>query len=116
MKAIAWLVRIAFFAVVLWFALKNTTPVPLRLTETVHWDVPLIVVMLFCLLIGVLAATVALAPRLFSLRRQVTALRKQVGSRTPEQAAAARLADDVASAARGAGAVGELDAHTRMPR
>ena len=33
MKAIAWFVRLIFFAFVLWFALKNTTPVPLRLTS-----------------------------------------------------------------------------------
>lgn len=117
MKAIAWFVRLIFFAVVLWFALKNTTPVPLRLTETVYWDdVPLIVVMLACVLIGVAAGTIALAPRLFSLRRQVAALRRQTERATPADAAAERLADQVASAARNVGAVGELDADTRSPR
>ena len=117
MKAIAWLVRLVFFAVVLWFALKNTTAVPLKLTETLHWDeVPLIVVMLACVLIGVAAGTVALAPRLFSLRRQVAALRRQAERATPADAAAERLADQVASAARNAGAVGELGADTRFRR
>jgi hypothetical protein len=97
--------------------LKNTTPVPVRLTEAVYWDgVPLIVLILACLLIGVLAGTIALAPRLFSLRRQLAAMRKQVERRTSTDAAAERLADQVASAARNVGAVGELDADTRFPR
>lgn len=117
MKAIAWLVRLVFFAVVLWFAVKNTTPVPVKLTETLHWDdVPLIVVMLACVLIGVAAGTIALAPRLFSLRRQVAALRRQAHRATPADAATERLADQVASAARNVGAVGELGADTRYPR
>jgi uncharacterized integral membrane protein len=117
MRAIAWFVRLIFFAVVLWFALKNTTPVPLRLTETLYWDsVPLIVVMLACVLIGVAAGTIALAPRLFGLRRQVAALRRQTERVAPADAAAERLGDRVASAARNAGAVGELDADTRLSR
>ena len=71
MKAIAWLIRLVFFLLVLWFALKNTTPVPVRLTEKVVWnDVPLIVVMLVCLVIGALAGAAALAPRLFRGRRR----------------------------------------------
>jgi uncharacterized integral membrane protein len=116
MRAIAWLVRLVFFAAVLWFALKNTTPVSLRLTETLYWDdVPLIVVILVCVLIGVAAGTLALAPRLFSLRRQVAALRRQSERATPADAAAERLSDRVASAARNVGAVGELDADTRYP-
>ncbi len=117
MKAIAWFVRLAFFAVVLWFALKNTTPVPLRLTETLYWDgVPLVVVMLACVLIGVAAGTIALAPRLFGLRRQVAALRNQTERVSPADAAAERLGDRIASAARNVGAVGELDADTRLSR
>lgn len=117
MKAIAWLVRLVFFAVVLWFAVKNTTPVPVKLTETLRWDeVPLIVVMLACVLIGVAAGAIALAPRLFRLRRQVAALRRQTERATPTDATAERLANQVASAARNVGAVGELGADTRFPR
>ncbi len=49
MNVIAWLLRLLFFLAVLWFALKNTMPVTLRLTETLRWDaVPLVVVMLGC--------------------------------------------------------------------
>jgi lipopolysaccharide assembly protein A len=118
MKAIAWLIRLVFFLLVLWFALKNTTPVPVRLTETVVWnDVPLIVVMLACLVIGALGGAAALAPRLFRARRRRSRQEREMlddaGTTTqPGEMPADRLAD----AARNIGAVGQLDADTRFPR
>ena len=117
MQLLAWLVRLAFFALVLWFALKNTTPVPLRLTETLYWDgVPLILVILACLVVGVLAGAAALAPRLFRMRRQVAALSSHVTRVQVAEAAADRNNDRLASAARNAGAAGQLDGDTQFPR
>ena len=117
MQLLAWLIRFAFFAVVLWFALKNTTPVPLQLTETLRWDgVPLILVIIACLVIGVLAGAAALAPRLFRLRRQVAALSSQATRAKVAEAAAERYNDQLASAARNAGAAGQLDGDTQFPR
>jgi len=118
MKAIAWLIRLVFFLVVLWFGLKNTTPVPVRLTERVVWnDVPLIIVMLACVLVGVLAGAMALAPRLFRGRRRLARrerdmLAEALTTIQPGELAGDRLAD----AARNIGAVGQLDADTRFPR
>lgn len=118
MKAIAWLIRLVFFLLVLWFALKNTTPVPVRLTEKVVWnDVPLIVVMLACLVIGALGGAAALAPRLFRRRsrmsrREGESLADATTTIQPGDLPADRLAD----AARNIGAVGQLDADTRFPR
>ena len=49
MKLLAWVVKLGFFLLVLWFALKNTTPVPVRFSADFTLDrVPLIVVMLIC--------------------------------------------------------------------
>ena len=49
MKLAAWLLKLGFFLLVLWFALKNTTPVPVRFNSELVWEhVPLIVVMLVC--------------------------------------------------------------------
>ena len=54
MKLAAWLLKLGFFLLVLWFALRNTTPVPVRLSSELVWDVPLIVVMLVCVALGAL--------------------------------------------------------------
>jgi lipopolysaccharide assembly protein A len=117
MKAIAWLIRLVFFLVVLWFALKNTTPVPVRLTERVVWnDVPLIVVMLACLVIGALAGAAALAPRLFRRRRPSRHERELMAETATTIQPGDLPGDRLADAARNIGAVGQLDADTRFPR
>jgi uncharacterized integral membrane protein len=117
MKAIAWLIRLVFFLLVLWFALKNTTPVPVRLTEKVVWnDVPLIVVMLVCLVIGALAGAAALAPRLFRGRRRQSRRERDLLAESATTIQQEVPADRLADAARNIGAVGQLDADTRFPR
>ncbi|MCX7901211.1 MAG: lipopolysaccharide assembly protein LapA domain-containing protein, partial [Burkholderiaceae bacterium] len=101
MKVIAWLLRLLFFLLVLWFALKNTTPVPVRITERIVWDgVPLIVVMLACLLIGALAMAAALAPRLMRLRRQAQRTQRTVSTAAPTTMPSATTPDRLADAAR----------------
>lgn len=111
MKAIVWLFRLAFFLVALWFALKNTAPVTVRLTESIAWtDVPLIVVMLTCLVIGALAALLALAPKLLARARPAEPKARPKTLGMLRAARAPEVADDrIADAARNVGAVGELD-------
>jgi len=118
MKAIAWLVRLVFFLLVLWFALKNTTPVAVHLTERVAWnDVPLIVVMLVCLVVGALGGAAALAPRLFRNGRRTSRHEREMLADTTTTIQPGELpADRLADAARNIGAVGQLDADTRFPR
>lgn len=118
MSFLGWFIRLVFFALVLWFALKNTTPVPLRFTETLRYDgVPLIVIILGCFVLGVIAGAAALAPRLFRLRRQAQAVQRDATKAAAAALAAAeRHGDELASAARNAGAAGQLDADTRFPR
>jgi uncharacterized integral membrane protein len=111
MNTIAWLLRLAFFLGVLWFALKNTMPVTVRLTETLRWDdVPLVVVMLGCLLIGMLLGAMALAPRLYRLHRRAAARDEAMASARSAAPTIDAGADTLANAARRAGAVGGLDA------
>lgn len=115
MNALAWLIRIAFFLVVLWFAFKNLTPVSVHLSETLHWDsVPLIIVMLSCLLIGVLAGAIAMAPRVFRLRRQLAAAEARVAQAPPTIRRGPETITGMANVARNAGAVGELNGDTRI--
>ena len=111
MNVLAWLLRLLFFLAVLWFALKNTMPVTVRLTETLRWDeVPLVLVMLGCLLVGMLLGAIALAPRLYRLhRRAVVADSSEKRTRAAPVAEVEPGGDSLANAARRAGAVGELD-------
>jgi len=117
MRSFAWLARLALFALALWFALQNTTPVPLHLTDSLRWDdVPLILIIVGCLTIGVLAGAAAMAPSLFRLRRQVKAAAGRAEVAPPVEAPGARDGDRLARAARNAGAAGQLDGDTQSPR
>jgi len=111
MNVIAWLLRLLFFLAVLWFALKNTMPVTVRLSENLHWDgVPLVLVMLGCLLVGMLLGAMALAPRLYRQHRRIAALdsgERRVRAAPPPETEAG--GDRLANVARRAGAVGEFD-------
>jgi lipopolysaccharide assembly protein A len=105
MRLLAWIVKVGFFLLVLWFALKNTTPVPVRLTSAISWEhVPLIVVMLACIAVGALLGALALALPIYRMRREMTNLRQQA----PMVLTAESAADRMASAARQSGAVVEV--------
>jgi uncharacterized integral membrane protein len=109
MRLLAWIVKVGFFLLVLWFALKNTTPVPVRLTSTLSWEhVPLIIVMLACIAVGALLGALALALPIYRMRREVTALRHE----SPIKPTAEMAADMLTSAARQSGAVAEVAADT----
>jgi uncharacterized integral membrane protein len=110
MKLVAWLVKLGFFLLVLWFALKNTTPVPVRFSADFALDrVPLIVVMLICVAIGALLGALALALPTYRARREVARLR----ATAPVAAAPEASVERDLSAARQSGAVAELGAGDR---
>lgn len=105
MRLLAMLVKLGFFLLVLWFALKNTTPVPVRITEHITWEhVPLILVMLVCVAAGALLGALALALPIYRMRREVLNLRQQ----TPPPTGPESAADRMTSAARQSGAVVEV--------
>jgi uncharacterized integral membrane protein len=114
MNVLAWLVRIAFFCVVLWLAFRNLAPVKVSLTETVYWDgVPLIVVILASMLVGVFAGLLAMAPRVYRLRRQLAAAQARGGPRPAPSATGPATISGVVDVARNAGAVGGFDGGPR---
>ena len=105
MKLAAWLLKLGFFLLVLWFALKNTTPVPVRFNSELVWEhVPLIVVMLICVAIGALMGALALSLPIYKMRREVAQLRRL----SPTVSGSESSAERMASAARQSGAVAEL--------
>jgi putative membrane protein len=118
MRILGWLLGAVYFGAVVVFAVNNATPVPLRLTSTIFLgDVPLVLIVLACFVLGMLFGLAAMVPRLFRLHRQLSQLRRQAVAR-PEAVdlAAERMGDRLASAARNVGAVGELGAETRQLR
>ena len=105
MKLAAWVLKLGFFLLVLWFALKNTTPVPVRFTAELVWEhVPLIVVMLVCVALGALLGALALSLPIYKMRREVSQLRRLNPLPSMQEAGAERMAN----AARQSGAVAEL--------
>ena len=105
MKLLAWLVKLGFFLLVLWFALKNTTPVPVRFSADFSLDrVPLIVVMLICVAVGALLGALALALPIYKMRREVMRLR----TAAPVVLEPDAIVERGLSAARQSGAVAEL--------
>jgi putative membrane protein len=110
MRLLAWLVKLGFFLLALWFALKNTTPVPVRFSADFTAErVPLIVVMLICVALGALLGALALALPIYRARRELARMRAAVpGVPEPEVVAERDL-----SAARQSGAVAELGSGDR---
>jgi uncharacterized integral membrane protein len=110
MNLLAWVVKLGFFLLVLWFALKNTTPVPVRFSADFTLErVPLILVMLICVAVGALLGALALAVPIYRMRREVMRLRA-VAPLPPEPEA---IAERGVSAARQSGAVAELGSGDR---
>lgn len=111
MKLLAWMLKLGFFLLVLWFALKNTTPVPVRFSADIVWDhVPLIVVMLICVALGALFGALALSLPIYKMRREVSQLRRVSAAPSTAESSAERMA----SAARQSGAVAELGTGERI--
>ncbi len=111
MKLAAWLLKLGFFLLVLWFALKNTTPVPIRFSSEFVWEhVPLIVVMLVCVALGALLGALALALPIYKMRREMAQLRRL----NPIPSTAESSAERMASAARQSGAVAGLETGERI--
>lgn len=112
MDLIIWLFRLAFFLFVLWFALQNTALVPLHLSSS-ESEVPLVVVILACFVVGALAGMAALVPYLLRQRKRISVLTRSMSERTVAPDVAAENLTDVA---RRVGAVGGLEAETRTHR
>lgn len=112
MDLIAWISRLVFFLLVLWFALENTATVPLHLGASLQWqNVPLPFVMIGCFLAGAVAGSLALLPRMLRLRRQS-------GAQPARSERAVQHAAEIAltRAARQGGAAGDLELETRTRR
>lgn len=92
MRYILWLFKFALFVLVLTFAVKNTDAVTVSYYLGLEWQAPLVVVVLVFFCLGAVAGILASLLHLFRLRREVSALRRELkarpGGMTPPQDAA----------------------------
>jgi len=92
MRYLVWALRLLVFLAVLMFALKNTDPVTVRFyADHLVTEVPLIVVMLACFVIGTLFGLLLTVPAGIRRRRELTRIRRDL-ERAREESAATRAA------------------------
>ena len=92
MRILLWCCRIFIFLFLLAFALKNTDPVSVSFFFDTSWQAPLITVVLAFFAAGTVLGILALLGTVFSLRREVSRLKREA------KAAHSDALDTVASA------------------
>jgi uncharacterized integral membrane protein len=78
MRALLWAFRIFIFCFLFVFALKNTELVNLRFLFDTVWQAPLVMVVLIFFTGGALVGALALLGTVFSLRREVARLDREL--------------------------------------
>lgn len=81
MRAIAWIIRIVIFILLLAFAIENTEPVVINLFLGYYLEAPLVLFLLGALLIGVFLGMLMLVPNLIRKRRELAKLRREAKQR-----------------------------------
>lgn len=79
MRYLHWVLKLALFVLVLAFAVKNTDPVTVRYYFGGEWQAPLVFVLLVAFCIGVAAGLGAGLTQVFRQRREIAALRRELG-------------------------------------
>ena len=77
MRALLWGFRLLIFLFLLAFALKNTDPVSVRFFFDNDWQAPLIIIVLAFFVAGALLGALSLLGTVFSLRREVSRLKRE---------------------------------------
>ena len=106
------LLGLVLFALVFWFAVRNSASVPISLWGDVRWDdVPLVLVIVGCVALGTLFGALAMLPHVVRAR-QATAVAQATQRRrsTVPEGTIERQGERLADAARNAGAGGDLGA------
>ena len=80
MKYVLWIVKLALFAFMLTFALKNTDPVTLRYFLGHEWRAPLIFVLLVVFCVGAAVGLLSTLGQILRQRRQISALKRELAA------------------------------------
>lgn len=87
MRYFIWALRLIIFVAVLMFALKNTDPVTVRFyAEHLVTEIPLIVVMLVCFVVGALFGLLLTVPAGMRRRRELARTRRELERLRAERA------------------------------
>lgn len=84
MRALVWVVRGFIFLFLFAFAVKNTDPVSVQFLLDTSWQAPMIIVVLAFFAAGALFGVLSLLGTIFGLRRQLTALRRELNAAKAE--------------------------------
>lgn len=93
MRYLVWALRLLVFIAVLMFALKNTDPVTVRFyAEHLVSEVPLIVVMLTCFVVGTVFGLLLTVPANMRRRRELLRVRRELERARAENSLASTTA------------------------
>ena len=82
MRYVLWTLKLALFAFMLTFALKNTDAVAVRYFLGYEWRAPLIFVLLVVFCAGAALGVLSTLGQIFRQRREISSLRRQLGAQT----------------------------------
>ena len=89
MRTLVWIVRGFIFLFLFAFAIKNTDPVTLRFFLDTAWQAPLVIVVLAFFAAGAFFGAVSLLGTIFSLRRELAGVRRELSVARSESRAVA---------------------------
>ena len=81
MKYVLWVIKLALFAFMLTFALKNTEPVAVRYFLGHEWRAPLIFVLLIVFCVGAALGLLGALGQILRQRREISALKRELSTR-----------------------------------
>jgi putative membrane protein len=83
LRVVTWILRLVLFALLFGFALKNTDPVSLHFYFDYAWSAPLILLLLFFFVGGIIVGWTAAMAKVFRQRREILNLKREQRGRTP---------------------------------
>ncbi len=89
MRYVLWLLRIVLFLLLLGFAVKNSDPVTVHYYFGAEWRAPLVFVLLLSLCAGAALGILAVLGKVFSQRRQLAELKRELRAQQGRSAAQA---------------------------
>jgi putative membrane protein len=92
MRYLAWFLKLALFVVVVMFLVRNSDPVTVRYFLGAEWQAPLFLVLSVTFLAGIFLGVVAILAQVIRQRREIAALRRELGVSSDRSGKAAETA------------------------